>query len=122
MDIHYNSSFSLYKKELNFIWIILTELLTKKVKKKFFTIPYVKSILEKYSLIVNMFNCKSAYSILNSFKNFIKKGKDLLCNQNVVYKISRDDCDASYVDQTKRQLKTRLQEQAFDINKTKSPL
>ena len=36
----------------------------KKVKKKFFTIPYVKSISKKFSPI-NIFNCKLA-SIPNS--------------------------------------------------------
>ncbi|XP_018308772.1 uncharacterized protein [Mycetomoellerius zeteki] len=47
---------------------------------------------------------------------------DPLFNQNVVYKISCDDCEASYVGQTKRQLKTRLHEHVSDINKkSKSP-
>jgi len=72
-----------------------------------------------------MFNCKLTYSIPNWLKNFIEKrknGLDPLCNPNVVYKISCDNCDASYVGQTKRQLKTRLQEHASDINRrSKSP-
>ncbi|KAG5307112.1 PAX9 protein, partial [Acromyrmex insinuator] len=53
------------------------------------------------------------------------QGKDDLehvQNQNVVYRISCEDCDASYVDQTKRQLKTRLHEHVSDINiSSKSP-
>jgi len=46
----------------------------KKVQE---TIPYLKFISEKFSAIVNMFNCKfySEYS-LYSLKNFIKKRKD----------------------------------------------
>jgi len=44
--------------------------IVKKVKK-FFTIPYVKFISEKFSPIVNMFNCKLTYFIPNSLKNFI---------------------------------------------------
>jgi len=41
---------------------------------------------------------------------------------NVVYKISCNECDATYVDQTKRQLKTRIKEHMTDINKlTGSP-
>jgi len=92
MEMNFLSvSFSLYKKELNFIWIILTVLLKR---EKFFTIPYVKFVSEKFSPIINMF-CKLAYSILNSLsesemKNFIKKGKDslnLLC-KNLVSKCS----------------------------------
>ncbi|KAG5321378.1 IPYR pyrophosphatase, partial [Pseudoatta argentina] len=57
--------------------------------------------------------------------SFIKRGKDklnFLSNQNVVYKISCDDCEASYVGQTKRRLSTRLQEHISDIKKnTGSP-
>ncbi|KYQ51737.1 hypothetical protein ALC60_09152 [Trachymyrmex zeteki] len=72
-----------------------------------------------------MCHCKLAFSIPNSLNKFIKKGKyqlDPLFNQNVVYKISCDDCEASYVGQTKRQLKTRLHEHVSDINKkSKSP-
>ena len=95
-----------------------TELLTKKLRS--FSIPYVKSISEKFFPIVNMFNCKLVYFIPNLLKNFIKKGKDgldPLCNQNVVYKIFCDNCNVNYVSQTKRQLKIRLQEHTSDINK-----
>ncbi|KYN06043.1 hypothetical protein ALC62_03043, partial [Cyphomyrmex costatus] len=91
----------------------------------FFAIPYVGSVSKKCTPIVNMCNCKLAFTIPNTLKNFIKKGKDKLehtKNQNVVYKISCDNCDVSYVGQTKRQLKTRLHEHILDINKgSKSP-
>ena len=41
----------------------------------------------------------------------------------MVYRISCEDCDVSYVGQTKRQLKTRLHEHVSDINIiSKSPL
>jgi len=75
----------------------------KKVKEKIFTTFYlnVNSISEKFSPIVDMFNCKLAYSIPHSLKNFIKKRKRLvgLCNQNIVYKIPCDNCDVIYVEQ-----------------------
>jgi len=34
-----------------------------------------------------------------------------------MYKISYQDCEATYVDQTKPQLKTRIQEHSADIKK-----
>jgi len=74
------------------------------IEEKFFTVPYVKSISESFLLISNMFHCKLAFFITNTLKSFIKRGKDkleLLSNQNVVYKISCDDCEASYVSQKK---------------------
>ena len=67
-----------------------------------------------------MFHCKLAFTITNTLKNFIERGKDkleLLSNQNVLYKISCDDCDASCVGQIKRKLDTRLREHISDINK-----
>ena len=71
-----------------------------------------------------MFHCKLAFSII-TLKSFIKRGKDkleLLSNQNVVYKISCDDCEASYVGQTKRKLSTKIHEHISGINKkTGSP-
>ena len=60
-----------------------------------------------------------AYSIPNTLKN-IKRGKDELeplSNQNVAYKISCEDYDASYVGQTKRKLNKRLHEHISDIKK-----
>ena len=83
-----------------------------KVKDKFFAIPYVNSISEKFLPLGNMFNSKLAYTILNKLKNLIKKDKDQLEYIIKTYyiiktlsTISYDDCDVSYVSQTKRQLK-----------------
>ncbi|KAG5309544.1 DEN1B protein, partial [Acromyrmex insinuator] len=92
---------------------------------RFFTIPYVNTISERFIPVVNMLNCKLAFTIPNTLRSFIRRGKDDLehvQSQNVVYRISCDDCDASYVGQTKRQLKTRLHEHVSDINiSSKSP-
>jgi len=66
--------------------------------------------------------------IKNSFYDFqqislqkhITRGEDILdymSHQEVVYKISCHDCDATYVRQTKRHLKTRINEHTNDINK-----
>ncbi|KYN43562.1 hypothetical protein ALC56_01823 [Trachymyrmex septentrionalis] len=88
-------------------------------QKSFFTIPYVNTISERFTPIVNMFNCKLAFTIPNVLKKFIKRGKD---RTSVVYRISCENCDVSYIGQTKRQLKTRLHEHVSDINiSSKSP-
>jgi len=53
------------------------------------------------------------YRILNKLTSFIKRHKnqnEFKTNNNVVYKILYNNCDASYVGQTKRQLKTRINE------------
>ena len=93
--------------------------------EKFFSIPYVNTISDRFTPIVNMFNCKLAFTILNTLQNFIKRGKDRLehvHNQNVIYRISCENCDVSYVGQIKRQLKIRPHEHVSDINvSSKSP-
>jgi len=38
-------------------------------------------------------------------------------NKNVVYRISYKDCDATYIRQTKRKLKTRINEHKNQINR-----
>ncbi|KYN08834.1 hypothetical protein ALC57_19055, partial [Trachymyrmex cornetzi] len=53
-------------------------------------------------------------------RNGPKTQKDPLltnCNKNVIYKIDCNDCDASYVGQTCRQLGTRISEHRNDIKK-----
>lgn len=91
----------------------------EKTAQRFFTIPYVKSVSENFMPIALKMNSKLAYSIPNTLRNYIKRGKDQLdfLSQDVVYKIFYEDCDASYVGQTKRKLKTRLQVHKSDINK-----
>lgn len=45
----------------------------------------------------------------------------MFSHSNVVYKIDRNNCKASYVGQTKRKLNTRLKEHRFDIKRSTSP-
>jgi len=58
------------------------------------------------------------YRGLNKIDNIIKVHKDHTehnCKKNIVYKIHCKNCDASYVGQTKRQLKTRTKEHVNNI-------
>jgi len=51
-----------------------------------------------------------AYYGVNKLRNIIKTHKDLnLCKKNV-YKLDCNNCEATYVGQTKTQLKTRIAE------------
>ena len=90
-------------------------------QEDFFTVPYVKRISERFSKLTKKYGFNVAYSCGNSLNKFIKKGKDKidnLCRSNVVYKIKCLECEASYVGQTKRQLKTRVKEHRSNINRS----
>jgi len=55
---------------------------------------------------------------INKLNNFIKVQKDktnFMSKNNVVYKILCNNCDASYVGQTKRQVQTRIKEHTNNI-------
>jgi len=81
-------------------------------------------ISEKFKRISKEHDLKLTYSSVNSLNRFIKIGKDKLnslCCCDVVYKINCQDCDASYVGQTKKLLKTRIKEHVNDIKKLGSP-
>src|SRR5580765_6856036 len=60
----------------------------------------------------------AGFKCFNRLNKFIKVHKDITpteCNNNVIYKIHCKDCTASYVGQTKRQLKTRIHEHKINI-------
>ncbi|EZA57991.1 hypothetical protein X777_01999, partial [Ooceraea biroi] len=66
------------------------------------------------------FDFEMAYRPIHSLRRFIGTGKDMINKMsrcNVVYKISCNDCEVSYVGQTKRRLGTRVKEHKNDINK-----
>jgi len=63
------------------------------------------------------------FRCINKLSQFIKVHKDqdhTLSKNNLVYKISCNNCDASYVEQTKRQLRTRLKEHKNNLKQDKS--
>ncbi|KYQ47791.1 hypothetical protein ALC60_13177, partial [Trachymyrmex zeteki] len=82
------------------------------VQPSWFTVPFVRGITEKFNRLRSDHMRVSFYSI-NKLREFIRVQKDPLPRNNrsnVVYKISCKNCDASYVGQTCRQLKTRITE------------
>jgi len=83
------------------------------INRKIIVLPYINKISESIATTIDKSKCITGYRTLNSLGKFIKIHKDtneLLTDNNVVYKISYKDCNASYVGQTKRQLKTRIKE------------
>ncbi|EFN64017.1 hypothetical protein EAG_06798, partial [Camponotus floridanus] len=65
-------------------------------------------------------NKSLAFVVLNKLNRFIKTYKDPLPTENhsnVIYKICCENCTASYVEQTCRQLTTRVKEHKSNINK-----
>jgi len=64
-----------------------------------------------------------AYYGVNKLRNIIKAHKDSLsnlCKKNVVNKLNCNNCKASYIGQTKRQLKTRIAEHRKHIKRNTS--
>jgi len=89
-------------------------------KKIWFTVPYINSITEKFKSIANGAVSKLAFFSTNKLNNLIKVQKDSLpklSKMNVVYKISCQNCETSYVGQTCRQLKTRISEHKNHISR-----
>jgi len=60
--------------------------------------------------------------MLNSFTKYGKDSLDPMSHHGVIYKISCHDCEASYIGQTKRQLRIRINEHNFDIRKKNGSL
>jgi len=81
--------------------------------RKILVIPYIKNISELIAATIDKSRCVIGYRTLNNLGGFVRVHKDTVetvSNNNVVYKISCMNCEASYVGQTKRQLKTRVKE------------
>ena len=88
--------------------------------KKYFSIPYLQGVSEKFNGALNKYKFQLVHKPMNNLSKFIKTGKDRVKKDersNIVYKIECKDCDYSYVGQTKRKLKTRLKEHIKDLKK-----
>jgi len=95
---------------------------TDKTKKnqKWFTIPYINTLSQKLKHVTDDLDAKTSYFSLNKLGNIIKGQKDnipKLLQTNLVYKLACKDCDATYVGQTSRTLKTRISKHRNHINR-----
>jgi len=70
-------------------------------KKIWFTVPYIKSISDKFENIIKGLVSRVSFYSMNKLSRLIKAQKDSLpdsSKMNVVYKINCKDCDASMWD------------------------
>jgi len=77
---------------------------TDKDQKKFFIISYIHNISEITAALINKSSFTVGYRCLNKIDNIIKVHKDQTehnYKSNIVYKIHCQNCEASYVGQTK---------------------
>ena len=84
----------------------------------FMAIPYVEGLSEIVASEIKKSNVIVGFRKLKNLNGFIKAQKDRNehnNNSNVIYKLSCNDCDATYVGQTKRQLRTRVNEHRNNI-------
>jgi len=92
--------------------------ITTNSEKKIIVFPYIKPITEIMASTINKSNHIIGYRCLTKLRKFVKTHKDKkprTSNNNEIHKIACKDCDALYVGQTKRQLKTRLREHKNNI-------
>ena len=81
-------------------------------------LPYVEGVSENIKRSLKNANLNVVYSLPKKLNTLIKRGKDKLSNDvrtNLVYKIDCNDCDATYIGQTKRHLCTRVKEHFNNI-------
>ena len=79
--------------------------------------PYIQDITESITKKLDN-NYSFGYRCLNKLNKFIKVQEDsipLFDNSNIVYRLTCNNCDATYVGQSKRQLKTRIKEHRNNI-------
>jgi len=68
--------------------------------KKFIVFPYIKPISEMISSVIDKSEYIIGFRCLNKLNSFVKTHEDkdqTLSNNNVIYKISCKNCNASYV-------------------------
>ena len=89
-------------------------------RKYYLQIPYITDFFNKLSHRLKAFNIFIIPKMFYSLSSIIKIGKDkipTLEQNNLVYKLSCNDCDATYIGETKRSLGTRVTEHKRDSKK-----
>lgn len=79
--------------------------------------PYIQGVTETITKKLD-YNYSLGYRCLNKLNRIVKIQKDSILhfdNNNTVYRLTCKNCDASYVDQSKRRLKTRIKEHCNNI-------
>ena len=87
-------------------------------KIPYISLPYVRDVTENIAHSLKNSGIKVVYNLPKKLNTIIKTGKDLLPkerNTNVVYQLKCNDCNASYIGQTKRHLYTRIKEHCNNI-------
>ena len=77
------------------------------------TVPYVPNTSEAIRRILGRHKIRTAFRMDNTLTQILSRPKEPIPYQdrtNVVYKIPCQDCNAVYIGQTSRQLKTRIKE------------
>lgn len=85
-----------------------TNKIISNMRKKFFVYFRTSAVTQSATCMISRSVYNIGYRCINKLNRFIKvhKNKKEHDNNNVIYKIWRNNCDASYVGQTKRNLKT----------------
>jgi len=95
-------------------------------ERKILVLPYVNPLTEFISSNIDSSKAIVGFRCLNKlsrFVCFVKAHKDInqpLFKSNVIYKLFCNNCDATYVGQTKRQLRTRLKEHKNNFKQDRS--
>lgn len=86
--------------------------------KNYIVVPFIKSIDHLVKSSLKSAGTAIAYRCINQLMKYIhphKDADDLMEKNNVIYRISCKDCQATYVGQTKRKLGIRIKEHKSNI-------
>ncbi|EFN71434.1 hypothetical protein EAG_10167, partial [Camponotus floridanus] len=87
-------------------------------KTHFISVPYVENTSQDLYRLLRNSGFNVIYKVTKKLNNLIRCGKDSLHNNDktsVVYKLYCNDCNLSYIGQTKRHLRTRVKEHCNNI-------